>query len=59
MKTPDSAHCSNTYFFHKQLHFRPSQPQIFENGRNLANKQPSSLNRKFLATFEPQIGNFA
>ena len=39
-------------------YFRPSKSQIFENRSNLASNSPAS-NRKSLATFEPQIGNFA
>ena len=40
-----------THFFYKQLHFRPPEPQIFENRSNLASNCRAS-NRKFLATFE-------
>ena len=43
-------------FFLKQLHFRPPEPQIFENRSNLASNYRAS-NRKFLATFEPSIRN--
>ena len=43
-------------FFYKQLHIRPLEPQIFENRSNLASNCRAS-NRKFLATFEPPIGN--
>ena len=46
-----------THFFYKQLHFRPPEPQIFENRSNLASNCRAS-NRKFLATFEPSIRNF-
>ena len=43
-----------THSFYKQLHFRPSETQIFENRSKLASNCRAS-NRKFLATFEPQI----
>ena len=42
--------------FYKKLHFRPPEPQIFENRSNLASNSRAS-NRKFLATFELPNGN--
>ena len=44
-------------FFYKQLHFRPPEPQIFENRSNLASNR-RAYNHKFLATFEPLIRNY-
>ena len=40
-------------FFYKQLHFRPPEPQIFENRSN-----SRTSNRKFLATLELPNRNF-
>ena len=45
-----------THFYaNKQFHFRPAEPQIFVS--NLASNFQAS-NRKFLAIFQRQIGNF-
>ena len=45
-------------FFYEQLHFRLSEPQIFENRINLVCNSRAS-NRKFKASFGPKIENFA
>ena len=42
--------CHLVTFFYKQLHFRPAEPQIFENRSNFVSNSRAS-NRKFLVIF--------